>query len=1307
VLAALLAGLLALLALPATAQRYPVRTFTERDGLRSSTVYDLGQDAQGRMWFLTRAGAVRYDGFEWFSPDEKPVHALFGYGLLAVDPEEGAWVAAANPSLPLLRLGHGDHPPSELTAPVVASPKAERRTVFAALPGPGSRTLVLGTRGAGLHVWSDGRWRTFGPGDGLPDPTVLALEPAGARLFVGTPGGLAVLAEGRLDPSPTDLLPPERREVRALAWEARGERLWLVGADWVGRIVGGRFEPVADGVEMPPYSVGLELVAEPDGRGGLFFACETRLFHLDADSGAVSVLGRHSGLAAEGATALHLDRELNLWVASPRGVSRLPTLRFATWDSSQGLLEDEVSSAAERTAGEIVFGHNGGLSFLRDDGAVTTLRLERKDLEHLPLGRVMDLAVAPDGTLWAAAGHPGLARISPDGALRWFGGGAGLDQRIDAVRLDPQGRVLLGTGGGLARIEGGRIVPVAPPDLARPRVRRLLVARDGTLYLATPGDGLFHRGRDGTWRRALGSTARESDLFTVVEDASGRIWAGSAAGLLTLEGDRLERPHPAALRIERPVYALVEDPRGHLWIGTDSGYLRWDGTRIERYTIQDGMAGNEANRAGALVDREGRLWLGTDGGVSLVRDLGDRQPLAPPRVSLLGVGADGRTFPPGEPIELGHRENRLSFRVGAVSFRDENRIEYRTRLQGQDHGWTVQTGPARIESRYSALQPGTYVFEVQARSDRSGWSEVVASPPIHIGRPLWRQAWFLAAAALALVGLGFSAHRFHAQQLYARRLEREVVQRTAELAASRGSIEAQRERLARTLESVADGLAATDAQGRVVLWNRAAERITGWAADEAVGRPIEQVLPLVAEAEGAAGGSPAGFGHLLDGILDRGEPAATPEVCRLSSRSGQARTLELTGAPTGGGSGRGSVVAFRDVTERRLLEHELMKAQKLESLGVLAGGIAHDFNNLLTVILGNLSLLETSPRLSDDDLESLQQADRALARARELSRRLLTFSRGGAPVTGAVPVARIVRECCDFNFRGSNVRCVAELGEPLWPAEADEGQISQALNNLLINAQQAMPDGGTVTVAAANAELAEDEVAGLRPGRYVRLEVADQGPGIPSETLPRIFDPFFTTKESGSGLGLTTVYSIVRQHGGAVRVDSAAGEGTRFELYLPASRARPIPVERRAAAGGEGTERVLVMDDQHAVRGALEAMLRHLGYDAVGTRDGDEAVARYREAREAGNPFDLVILDLTVPGGTGGKETLRELRRIDPAVRAVASSGYADDPALTAEGGGGFAAALPKPYTLGRLGEVLREVLDARRYGPRGVVRSA
>jgi PAS domain S-box-containing protein len=387
------------------------------------------------------------------------------------------------------------------------------------------------------------------------------------------------------------------------------------------------------------------------------------------------------------------------------------------------------------------------------------------------------------------------------------------------------------------------------------------------------------------------------------------------------------------------------------------------------------------------------------------------------------------------------------------------------------------------------------------------------------------------------------------------------------------------------------------------------------------------------------------------------------------------------------------VVVAHDITERKQLEEEIQKAQRLESLGILAGGIAHDFNNILAAILGNLSLAGMEPQLPERVGFLLSEAERACSRAKALTQQLLTFSKGGAPVKAATSLAELLAESAAFALRGSRARCLLAVAPDLWPADVDEGQISQVVHNLMINADQAMPGGGTIHVRGENAIVEEDQGLPLRPGRYVHIAVADQGAGIPPEHLGKIFDPYFTTKASGSGLGLATSYAIMKRHEGHISVASRPGEGTIFHLYLPASDSPPPAPNADPGPAPAGEGRILLMDDDEQVRRVAEAMLRHLGYDVVPARDGEEAMALFTRAQEEGKAFHALIVDLTVPGGMGGAELVERLRVDHGTVRAIVSSGYSTDPVMAEHRERGFSGVVAKPYRLEELARVLREVL--------------
>jgi signal transduction histidine kinase/ActR/RegA family two-component response regulator len=375
------------------------------------------------------------------------------------------------------------------------------------------------------------------------------------------------------------------------------------------------------------------------------------------------------------------------------------------------------------------------------------------------------------------------------------------------------------------------------------------------------------------------------------------------------------------------------------------------------------------------------------------------------------------------------------------------------------------------------------------------------------------------------------------------------------------------------------------------------------------------------------------------------------------------------------------VVSVVDLTARKRAEEEQLQIQRLESLGVLAGGIAHDFNNLLTAILGNLSLL----RVSGPEEQLLAETRKAITRARGLTEQLLTFSRGGAPVKRLVNLARLLQETVSFALAGSNVRAEFRIAPDLLEAELDEGQFAQVINNLVINARQAMPEGGRLEVEAAN-ERHEDG----RP--FARLAFRDQGEGIAPVHLPRIFDPYFSTKQSGKGLGLTVVYSILRAHGGHIEVQSEPGRGALFTLYLPACAHRSSPAPAQPLKDLEGL-RVLVMDDEAPIRRVARGMLQRLGCAVLEAADGAEAVSIYQQGLQSGNPPQAVIMDLTVPGRMGGLEAMRRLRALDPRVKAVVSSGYSNDPILASPREHGFAGVLAKPYTLEEIQRALAELI--------------
>ncbi|HET7512130.1 MAG TPA: response regulator [Chthoniobacterales bacterium] len=535
----------------------------------------------------------------------------------------------------------------------------------------------------------------------------------------------------------------------------------------------------------------------------------------------------------------------------------------------------------------------------------------------------------------------------------------------------------------------------------------------------------------------------------------------------------------------------------------------------------------------------------------------------------------------------------------------------------------------------------------------------------------------LAAGANDYLTKPLDARRLNVRLSVAERHIRELEERNQ----NRRALQESARRMSDILEKTSDGFFAVDRDWKFTYLNAEAEEMLGAKRETLVGQNLWLKFP---DLTGTV------FEENFRKVMID-QIAIEFEALDAAEKS----CFEVHSYPSSGGIS----VFFRDITERKRAEDERLTTSKLESLGTLAGGIAHDLNNILTVISGNIGLAQLEAPVQSGNLTSyLAKAGQAAQHAARLSSQLLTFSKGGAPLKKVASVADLLQHAAEFSLYGSKLRAAIEIEDHLGKAEIDVAQVEQVVNALMINAREAMPNGGRVDVSAENVKLSEHDGLPLPPGRYVKVAITDHGPGVPPDLIGKIFDPYFTTKTTASGLGLAISYSIIRKHGGYLHVEKNSPTGATFSFYLPATTGKILhdPLLPEEPAPDFSQQRILVMDDESAIRELTSQLLATMGYEVTAVPDGSEAVRIYERAARRGESFRAVILDATVRGGLGGVETIQRLRSIDPDVNAIICSGYSDEAALSEFLSYGFRGALPKPFTRRELADALEKALVER-----------
>ncbi len=1312
-------------------EQYVHETWDVGDGLPEGPVLALHQTADGYLWLGTLNGLIRFDGLRFASmaagvrgssplgacrdlleDSAGTLFAAFDGGVAAFDGDAFRVFSAKTSKPPVFRalaLGPEDTLWVGSDAGVWSLEKETlvRHPAYRASAVP-LRINDLTVDGAG-GLWAatddgllklDRTVRRFTAEDGLPSTATGAiLVDHRDTLWVGTRDGLA-------------------------RWEKEG--FIAVGARGEGRFRGdvtGLFEDRSETLWMTTRDGGLHRLDKKT---------------LRVDDGP-----------PRGGSVVIEDQQGALWIGTDGGLERYRDGAFITYGRRDGFDGERILTIAPRKAGGVYAVDDTGGLYLLEKGRITPLTRDGAVLEGAP----GDLLETGDDALWI--GGRGLYRFL-DQRLERF---EVPDGEVSALARD-RGGILLATTDGdgvsrLSRFEDGDFTPVHA-EVPLNRVQRIRRDRHGGLWVATDGSGLVHIDSEGhRWFDQTDGLPHDG-VFDAVEDSRGNLWVATRGGLARIRDHRVTDLSGVENTPVRSPAHLMPDALGALLVAAEDGIYRIPIADLEAaavgaagsvhsriFTTADGLQSVAVSRrpAGQARTADGRLWYATARGLSVIDP--DHLPKSspPPKVIIEEAVLGNRQVQHPEALSVGEGREHIGFRYTVPSPNHANELGFRFRLRGYDDRW-IDAGPRRF-AEFTNISPGSYVFEVAAHRAAAPFGYGTA---LHLAvEPRWHETLpirglYLLAGLLLLAGvfqLGKLRMRRRARVLEGRiakrtealrqemadrafaedeilqlseNLEASVQDRTEQLmalnqnlsediqirASAEAALENDRELLLQVLDSLPDGVIATDPRGRVSLMNPAAERATGWTADTALGRRLSEVFPVADRLTRRP------LSDLTARTLEAPAPDA-PLLAVLTGAGGAEILVDTAAAAARDKGGRvvGAVFAFRDMTERIRTAEERRKDEKMEAVTLLADGIAREFDPLLMDVLGSLALARET--LTEDTPESdwIRNAGVVLGEARSLTGRLLAFASEGHPPMAAHSLEDLVIRSTRFALTSAEVTAELGLQEGLWSCDMAPLQLRQVLDHLILNARQAMPSGGRITVTADNVELKGDNPQALFAGRYVRLSVADDGPGIPANIQKRIFTPFFTTKPSRSGLGLAAVRAIITKHGGAIDVRSAPEEGTVFQLHLRASNAvlrTPRSSFPPPAPTGNGS--ILLMDPEPYLRRLARMALVGSGYLVETAATGEAALSAFRQARDSGRPFDLVVLDFIVPDGMGGGEVLKQMRAIDPEIRAIAASGYPEHEGFSNPELYGFRRTLPKPYTVEDLRAAVAEAVVLRASDP-------
>ena len=1287
------------LLLPVTVwgESLPNLMLTTDQGLPQSHVYSMHQDSRGFLWLCTGGGLVRYDGKQLkiyglgmgypFSLVNRMIEVSPGKFWLA-DNSKGIWELLDDQ----FRLIDFVDPKSPY--PV---------TDIALLP---NGDVVAVTEGdGGFYIIGKNDVKHF-DGKTLPLEPDIQTVAAGldGKIYLGTElGGLLVFADGKISDHLT-------RENQLPSNSITSIHPFEVDNVWIGT------------------KAGLAILGKPllaDQFNQQFKNCTVlKVYRENADSYWISTIEEGGGLIhfdgkkfipfnwirdkwkANRTYCVFIDSYDNMFIGSPYGLFTITDRDFLNYDISDGLADPYIKGITQDESGTLWVGSKQSGLFYLKDGRFTAQPFDNKK----GLDPQITILQKVGGQIWAGT-MSGLQvyqdyQLIENPITAYFEG-----MYIRHISQMNNDTVYVTTRRGVYRVQK-QVVEDISYNLEQ-RVNSFWGLDEdinGQLIAATNGQGL--------WRL-------EGNLWVAIEsglpDPMGFLWligmSRTPEGVLLLpsknggfswDGNQVK----LIVDMNISIWEMLCDSDGGLWVGTSTGLYYIHDNKTEHFDHNMGLITSEFNMKSFFMDDQGALWFGGIGGIVRYKK-GKEVPKSEGnnvQITSIRFGGQSLIFPEA-PIEIPYKTNNVTFKYTTPHFRNPGKVIYRHKLEGFDTEFQVSLN--ENSTTYTNLPDEEYRFVVQSRLPDHEWTSTSDSFSFKIITPWWKKplALIMYLLSIILIVRAFIKWRLRVLNQRNLNLEQKIESRVQDLRQTNQKLEIQiqkrkaiesalqkeKENLAVTLKSIHDGVIKTRIDGHIELVNREGLSILGLDEAFVLNRELSEILRLFDS--GTRQPIKDSFPQIQNRLM-----AATEvrEKFLLQTQSRGMIFIDLSGSPVFDNHERqaGFVYVLRDIDHQTRVEEELFKAQKLESVGILAGGIAHDFNNSLSGILGNAQLAQIALAEGRQALPYVQGIEKAATSAKGLTQQLLTFSKGGEPVKKVFNLKDDLSDMVVFCLRGTGTTARFDIAQDLLPVYADRDQIRQVVNNLTINAGQAMPHGGVITVSAQNKVLETDNPFQLSSGQFIQFSVSDTGSGIPHNLIDKIFDPFFTTKGNGTGLGLSTSYTIVEKHEGTIYVESEVGRGSDFHVLLPATSNATETTELPVHDKNSGKAKILFMDDEPTILEFIGEMMPLLGHQVVLAQNGVDAIAAFKAAIHEGKPFDLVILDWIIPGGMGGEETIKAILEIDPDIKAFVSSGYSTQGVLANYKKFGFCGVLPKPYRLEELREMialqLKEIKDQK-----------